>query len=139
MPLVLRRALLPGLLLVTACAGDPRPELPPVEDVGGLGLYAHVVRLPDRQGFSLGGGRLVRVTRVLPGSPAAAAGVQAGDVLREVDGQELPSAGALIDRIAAARPGTTVVLTIDRADQERELTVTVGPRTAVFSSDRKSP
>jgi putative serine protease PepD len=52
----------------------------------------------------------VGVGRVLPGGPAARAGIQAGDLIVAVAGQQTPSAGALESVLATLRPGQRVAL-----------------------------
>lgn len=54
------------------------------------------------------------ILRVEPGSPAAHAGLQTGDWITAVDGQDLAPGADLSERIAAHRPGDRVVLTVWR-------------------------
>lgn len=67
----------------------------------------------------------LRMTRILPGSPAEAAGVQLGDVIVRVDGREVsgrPFEDAL--KMITGRPGTDVKLTVLRGGANVELTAT---------------
>ena len=64
---------------------------------------------------------------VLPDGPAAKAGVQPGDVIVEMDGQRITSHDQLIVRIRAKAVGDQVTLTVQRGDQEEELTMTLEP------------
>jgi 2-alkenal reductase len=68
------------------------------------------------------------VTRVSPGTPAEEAGIQEGDVILAIDGQEIDAQDALIDVLFAHRPGDTVDVTIQRGDEEITLEVTLGER-----------
>lgn len=52
-------------------------------------------------------GRGVLVQRVIPGSGAAAAGLQRGDVLVNIDGEPLDAPGAIYAVLAAYEPGAT--------------------------------
>src|SRR5947209_3500094 len=61
-------------------------------------------------------GRLV-VALVEPESPAAKAGLQPGDVVRAVAGQEMSSAGSLRDLLQSKAPGETIALTLLRKEQ----------------------
>jgi hypothetical protein len=63
----------------------------------------------------------VRVTAVLPGSPAAKAGLQAGDEIRAVDDQRIRTAQGLTDEIGEQQPGATVELSIRRNGERRTL------------------
>jgi carboxyl-terminal processing protease len=69
---------------------------------------------------------LVRVVSPMPGSPAARAGVQVGDLIVRVDDQPLQGV-ALADAIAKMRgaPGTPVALTIRRSGLAEDITVSV--------------
>ncbi len=69
------------------------------------------------------------IDTVEPGWPAAEAGVQAGDYIRAVDGQEI-STWTEFRNIVYDRPGDTVALRIDRGDQQVELTTAI----AVFDT-----
>ena len=58
------------------------------------------------------GGALV--IEVMPGTPAAAADLEAGDVILEVDGRPVVQTRDLIDYVSAQRPGSTVALDLIR-------------------------
>jgi hypothetical protein len=68
----------------------------------------------------------VLVTRVEPGTAAAAAGIVAGDVITSMDGHTLPDFDRLTARIAQHQPGTTVPLEIIRSGERKKLAVTLG-------------
>ncbi len=61
----------------------------------------------------------------VPG-PALKGGLKAGDVVLAVDGRDVSSSKALVDKVKAAR-GTTLAVTVERAG--RTLTVPVAPAT----------
>ncbi len=63
---------------------------------------------------------------VTPGGPGAKAGIEAGDVITEVDGQRVHSGEELIVKIRAHRPGDRLELTLLRGGRERTLTVALG-------------
>ena len=69
-----------------------------------------------------------RLTMVVEEGPAAAAGLQAGDVITHLDGEPVSTANALPERIAAAVPGARIDLRVLRDGAEREATVTLGRR-----------
>ncbi|MFD8969105.1 S1C family serine protease [Streptomyces sp. NPDC059568] len=63
---------------------------------------------------------------VTSGGPGAKAGIQAGDVITEVDGRRVHSGEELIVKIRAHRPGDRLELTLLRGGRERTLTVALG-------------
>jgi serine protease Do len=63
------------------------------------------------------------VEQVESGSPAEKAGIQSGDVIVAVDGQDVPRSEELPRMIAPHKPGTHVKLTIVREKQTREVDV----------------
>jgi len=65
---------------------------------------------------------------VLKGSPAALAGLQAGDVITWVNNQEINAANDLADLLAAYRPGNVVTLTYQRAGVEKSVEIKLGER-----------
>lgn len=65
----------------------------------------------------------VRVHKVMPGRPAAEAGLAEGDVIERIDGIAVPSAGALVDLVNASE-GRPLELGVRRDDQPLALTVT---------------
>jgi serine protease Do len=56
----------------------------------------------------------VMVARVDPGTPAAAAGFQVGDLIRVYDGHPIERAQEVRDLIAQTTPGKRVSIEIDR-------------------------
>jgi serine protease Do len=91
-----------------------------------LGLRAQQVRLPAPLARRLGqpGGRALHVQAVLPGQPAAAAGLQPGDLLLAIDTVPLTSAEALASHLEA-RVGQPVRLRVLRDGRLYEVSVTV--------------
>jgi S1-C subfamily serine protease len=73
-----------------------------------LGVRAESMTPSLRREFDYTAGYGALVDSVLPGSPAAAAGLQPGDVIVSVDGRPVTSAAALHRDVAAARPGESV-------------------------------
>jgi regulator of sigma E protease len=62
------------------------------------------------------------VGEVTPDSPAAAAGLQPGDVMAALDGQPIDTFDAVV-RYISVRPGVPVVLTVERNGEAVDLTV----------------
>jgi serine protease Do len=63
---------------------------------------------------------------VLPSSPAAAAGLQNGDVITKVGGQSVNETNSLQSLIESYKPGQKVKLTINRSGKTMTVTVTLG-------------
>lgn len=89
-------------------------------------------RLPDGAGGAY-------ITKVLPGSPAAAAGIRTGDVLLQIDGRPIDQDGNYEDdrfgKISLAhyvstvlRSGKTIPFVVWRDGAEVEASVTLAPR-----------
>jgi serine protease Do len=66
------------------------------------------------------------ISTVTPNEPAAKAGIQAGDVVVEFNGQPVEDSDALVAMVVATKPGTTVPVTIYRSKQRQTLNITVG-------------
>ena len=68
------------------------------------------------------------VTKVVPGSPAEAAGIQAGDILVALNGIRISDDNeeALTKARKDWKPGQTVTYTIKRNGSERQVTLTLG-------------
>lgn len=63
------------------------------------------------------------VIELQPGGPAAGAGIQPGDILVDLSGAALDSPRALMEALAARRPGERVALSLLRGDQWRRAEV----------------
>ena len=106
----------------------------PVETVRGIaeqlissGKVEHAylgVRVDDAEG---GGARLAEV---VPGGPAADAGLKQGDVVTEVDGNSIESADDLRLAVENHKPGDSLQLTVKRDGDTKSITVELGTRPA---------
>ena len=68
------------------------------------------------------------VDRAMPGTPAAEAGLQAGDVITKVNGQEVKDAGDLTREIGSMKPGEKIDLSYLRNGAEQTADVTLAPQ-----------
>jgi serine protease Do len=64
------------------------------------------------------------VSAVNPGTPAAKAGIQAGDVVVEYNGRPVTDSDSLVSMVVATKPGTTVPVTIYRQNKRQTLSIT---------------
>ena len=87
----------------------------------GVSTMALTKQLADY--FGIAGGKGVLVTSVTDGSPAAQAGVRAGDVITAVDGETVDSSGEL-SRVINRKKEGEVTLTIIRNKAQQTIRVT---------------
>lgn len=99
--------------------GQPRQQAS-----AGSGYGAWLGTVPDYAVAERG----VRISGVTPGSPGEAAGLQAGDVLIAMGGQELADLQAMTDVLRAHRPGETIELVVLRDGTELTFQATLGSR-----------
>ncbi len=78
--------------------------------------------------LNVGDPRGVAITRVLEGTPAARAGVRAGDVIHQVNDTPVDNSRELLNRVAAVAPGQPVTLRGVRQGVPLEARVVVGER-----------
>jgi serine protease Do len=76
------------------------------------------------QAFGLPNTNGALVSAVTPGTPAAKAGLQRGDVIVEYNGRPVTESGSLVSMVVATKPGTTVPITIYRDNQRKTLSIT---------------
>ena len=89
-----------------------------------IGIAAETVPLPRRIAVATGAGkRAIRISEVMPGGPAAAAGLVAGDLVLAVDGTAIEGADDLIRLLSAERIGRATAVTILRAGAVEKKTV----------------
>ncbi|MBV9607645.1 MAG: trypsin-like peptidase domain-containing protein [Solirubrobacterales bacterium] len=71
---------------------------------------------------------------IQPGSPAAKAGLQAGDIITAVDGTHVASVNQFVATIANYAPGNTVTLTVNRGGSSKSVKLTLGAQPASAST-----
>ena len=94
---------------------------------GWLGVSIQDVDDKLASALDLGVKRGVLVSDVSKGSPAARAGLQRGDVIVAMNGEEMASTRKLRNRIAAAGPKAAVTLEIVRHGARKKLSVALEP------------
>ena len=102
-----------GVAVVHGTRSAPRPQVATVTSAPSVtarstGKTAHL-------GVSLQPGQNgATVTAVQPGTPAATAGIQVGDIVSMVDSQPVPAPADVIMAVHSHRPGDTARLSVSR-------------------------
>ena len=91
-----------------------------------LGVAVQEVNQAFAESFNLDKPEGALVASVSKGSPAEKAGLQAGDVIRQVDGQPIVASGDLPAWVGQAQPGQQAKLSVWRQGKPVELTATLG-------------
>jgi membrane-associated protease RseP (regulator of RpoE activity) len=78
------------------------------------------------------------VLRVNPGSPAEEAGLQAGDLMLALNGQEVRSYPQAISVIRSMQPGQELEIIVDRARSEQQIVAVLDAQPAVRTATRPS-
>ena len=68
------------------------------------------------------------VRGVFPGTPAADAGLEVGDIILSLDGNDIGDSAELVRQIGMHPPGRQVVLNVRRGDRSLEVPVKLGER-----------
>ncbi|MDY7100038.1 MAG: trypsin-like peptidase domain-containing protein [Actinomycetota bacterium] len=93
-----------------------------------LGVATQTVTPAFAERFDLGTDTGAAVAQVTPGSGAADAGLEVGDVIVGVDGDEITSSDDLGAAIDGHAPGDEITLDVIRAGEETTLSATLGER-----------
>ncbi len=95
-------------------------------------LGVHIQGLDDdiASTLDLGEAKGAMVAQVAPGSPAAAAGVEQGDVVLSYNGQQIDEVRDLTSMVADTAPGTDADLVVWRDGKEMTLPVEIGEMSA---------
>lgn len=81
---------------------------------------AKELSVPDQSG--------ALIAQVMPGGPAARAGLRAGDVVRSINRKPVADSGVLLNEITGLAPGQPADLVILREGRQQEIKVEVGRR-----------
>jgi Peptidase family M28/PDZ domain len=103
----------------------PRPQ---ATAGGGSGYGAYLGTIPDMSGGGVSDG--VRISGVRTGSPAATAGLQAGDVITAIGPKRVVNLYDMTDALRSHQPGDTVVIVTRRDGAERRVTTVLGRRSS---------
>jgi serine protease Do len=126
----MRKSLSVAVALVVGLAAVPRAHAqPPQPPRGFLGVVVDPEQAESR----------VVVLQVPPDSPAAKAGLKAGDVINKVDGKDVRNAEAFVDALAGRKPGDKVALQITREGKDHEISATLTERPERRAEQPRSP
>jgi putative serine protease PepD len=68
------------------------------------------------------------LARIFPGTPAAKAGLKAGDVVTSIDGKTIGGESDVSDAIGQLKPGDKIAVTYERGGKSATATITLGTR-----------
>jgi Do/DeqQ family serine protease len=83
-------------------------------------------RLQQTENLKLSDDKGVLVVKIVPNSPAARAGIEAGDIIQSIDGKSISTTDTVQEAIEGLRPGTIIPLKVKRQRQILSLRVTLG-------------
>ena len=119
-----------GTFAFAGGGASPQPQEGTEEPAGqgwlGIGVVNINEQTVDRFSLTVDSG--VAIVHVAADGPGGTAGLQAGDVVQAIDGQQVTTVEPLGDIIRAIAPGTTVTVTILRDGTALDVSVVVGQR-----------
>jgi len=79
------------------------------------------------------------VNQVSPGSAAAQAGIQNGDVITKLDGKNVYESSDLLEPVGRLRPGDKIDVTVMRGNQEMTFPVTLSAKSGMATQSAAAP
>lgn len=70
----------------------------------------------------------VRITNVVPRSPAESAGLMSGDVLLRIEGEPVPTPTNVVMAVSGRGPGNRIGISLRRGRADKLVSVTLGPK-----------
>ena len=105
---------------------------------GRIGVALGEMTKEVAESLGLGKPRGAYVRNVEPNGPAAAGGIEAGDVILSFNGRELNKSTDLPRVVGETKPGTTATVQVWRKGGTRDLTVTVADTDSAQAATKKS-
>ena len=104
---------------------------------GRIGVALGEMTKEVAESLGLGKPRGAYVRNVEPGGPAAAGGIEAGDVILSFNGREIAKSTDLPRVVGETKPGTSVPMQVWRKGGTRDLTVTVTDTESTQAANKK--
>lgn len=104
-----------------------------------LGVTIDEITAVDAEVYGLEKVRGAEIKTIVPGLPASEAGLKVGDVITELEGQEISSPAELTTRLAQRRPGEEVSITVVRDGKPRQVAVELGQFERAERVERPAP
>ena len=101
---------------------------------GWLGIEIQVMTPALAESFGIKDDKGLIIAGIFRSSPAHLAGLQPGDILVKIDGKVIQNGHGAMNQIAAAKPGTVIVMGLLRNNQPLTLNVTIGDRPPTLSN-----
>jgi serine protease DegQ len=95
---------------------------------GWIGIEAQDITPELAESFKLTQPQGALIAGVLRNSPANKAGLRAGDILLAIEGKPVIDSGAMLNLIAALKPGQRATLRIARAEAVIDISIIIGKR-----------
>lgn len=102
-----------------------------------IGLSLQTVNAQSATANNLSVSQGAYVADVSAGGPAEAAGIEKGDVITAINGEEISSADGLILNIRTHKVGETVTVTVNRKGESKDIKVTLGSDEALQEEQEK--
>ena len=117
-----------GFAVPTAMAREVMDQLIEYGEVrrGQLGIHIQDVTPSIAEALNLDAAEGALISQVVPGSAAEQAGLQAGDVILEIDGRPVDDSSSLRNMIGLMRLGTAMEITYIRDGEQRRMTAKTG-------------
>jgi Do/DeqQ family serine protease len=95
---------------------------------GWIGVEAQEITPEIAESFRLPSTNGVLIAGVLPGGPAARAGLKPGDILVAIEGSPVKDPNSMLNLVAALVPGKPAAIRLRRESKDMDIQVTVGTR-----------
>ena len=105
---------------------------------GRIGVALGEMTKEVAESLGLGKPRGAYVRNVDPGGPAAAGGIESGDVILSFNGREIPKSTYLPRVVGETKPGSIATVQVGRKGGTRDLSVTVADTDAPQTANKKS-